>query len=163
MNEMSETKQLKLIIEAIRYCKRVKRMGMPSSCYSKALREPVYFLWTCRTKGISKYERAGYHSKAASRLQRGNGQLALDHAFPFRRLLDKLLNLEKPTPDAVRKILLKHELQVLVTTAEHHRLHALDRQSEMSGGTDPLARYKAAGIKLVKNQSARANSTTLRM
>lgn len=42
---MDDTKRLQLTAEAMRYCQHVAEMGMPSSCYSKALREPVHFLW----------------------------------------------------------------------------------------------------------------------
>jgi hypothetical protein len=44
MKELNEAQHLELIVEAVRYCQRVKQLGMPSSCYAKALREPVYIL-----------------------------------------------------------------------------------------------------------------------
>ncbi|PYT65499.1 MAG: hypothetical protein DMG42_31955 [Acidobacteria bacterium] len=40
---MTDSKRLQLIAEAVRYCQRVKAMGMPSACYTKVLREPIYF------------------------------------------------------------------------------------------------------------------------
>ena len=40
---MDEARRLDLIVEAVRYCQRVRDMGMPASSYSKALREPVHF------------------------------------------------------------------------------------------------------------------------
>lgn len=54
---------LELIAEAVLYCQRVKSLGMPSSCYSKALREPIFFLWEKRAG--SKVKIAKYRSKQA--------------------------------------------------------------------------------------------------
>lgn len=153
MNEMNETLRLELIIEAVRYCQRVKGMGMPPACYSKSLREPVYFLWTLRGGG-PKDRLARYRSKAAVGLRRGGGQLVLDHAIPFKYLQSELLQLHDVTPEAVRNVLMK-EILVLITKSEDDRLKASGFQAEMPhpwDRTDPLARYRAAGIELVENR-----------
>jgi hypothetical protein len=42
---MDEAKRLGLIVEAVRYCQRAKAMGMNPASHSKALREPIFFLW----------------------------------------------------------------------------------------------------------------------
>ena len=42
---MEEIQRLHLILEAVNYCKKVRDMGMPSAAYSKALREPIHYLW----------------------------------------------------------------------------------------------------------------------
>ncbi len=77
---MDDTKRLELIVEAVRYCQRVREMGMPSSCYAKALREPVHFLWE-RRQG-SKIRAATFRSKDAIGLSFGSGLLVYDHAVP---------------------------------------------------------------------------------
>ena len=154
MNEMNETRRLELIIEAVRYCQRVKGMGMPPSCYSKALREPVYFLWE-RRAGRTKERIPRYRSQAAVGLGFGDGQLVYDHAIPFKYLQSELLQLGDVTPDAVRDVLLRHEIRVLITKSENARLNASGLRSEMPptwDGADPLARYKAVGIELVENR-----------
>ncbi len=153
MNEMSEAQRLELIVEAVRYCQRMKEMGMPASCYTKALREPVYFLWE-RRAGETKDKIPRYRSRAAVGLRFGDGQLVYDHAIPFRCLQSELLQLSEVTPEAVRDVLLRHEIRVLITKSENARLNASGLQSEMPptwDGTDPLARYKAIGIELVEN------------
>jgi hypothetical protein len=156
MNEMNERLRLELIVEAVRYCQKVKRKGMPSSCYTKALREPVYFLWE-RRRGGSKYKLARYRSKDAVGLKSRDGQLVYDHAIPFNYLQSDLLELHDVTPEAVRKVLLRYETRVAITKSENDRLNASGLQSTMPevwDHTDDLARYKAVGIELVDNQQA---------
>jgi hypothetical protein len=153
---MNEAQRLELIVEAVRYCQRVKGMGMPSSCYSKALREPVYFLWA-RRGGGPKDKLARYRSKAAVGLKRGDGQLVFDHAIPFKFMQSELLQLESVTPETVRSVLLRYEVGVLITKSENDQLNKIGLQAKMPGtwdGADALARYRAAGIELVENQPA---------
>lgn len=154
MNEMNEARRLDLIVEAVRYCQRVKGMGMPPSCYSKALREPVYFLWE-RRGGKTKEMTPRYRSQAAAGLRFGDGQLVYDHAIPFKYLQAELLELGDATPEAVRNVLLRYETRVLITKAENGRLNASGLRDKMPltwDRTDPLARYKVVGIELVENR-----------
>ena len=57
---MTDSKRLELIVEAVAYCQRVHSLGMPAACYTKALREPVHFLWERRAG--SKISSAQYRS-----------------------------------------------------------------------------------------------------
>lgn len=155
MNEMNETLRLKLIVEAVRYCQRARRMGMRPSCYTKALREPVYFLWT-RRGGGPKDGLARYRSKNSLGVKRGKGQLLLDHAIPFKYFQSELLKLRHVTPEAVKNVLAK-EVLVLITNSENRQLNAGGLGAKMPpawDGTDVLARYKAVGIELVENPEA---------
>jgi hypothetical protein len=152
MHEMNEARRLELIVETVQYCRRVKGMGMPTSCYTKALREPVYFLWE-RRGGKKKEEIPQYRSLAAVGLGFGDGQLVYDHAIPFKYLQSELLKLDDVTPEIVRDVLLRYEIRVLITKSENERLNTSGLQSKMPAawdGTDPLARYKAVGIELVE-------------
>jgi hypothetical protein len=82
------------------------------------------------------------------------GQLVLDHAIPFKCFQSKLIELPHVTPEAVRKVLEK-EILVLISKAENNQLNARGLGDEMPptwDGSDVLARYKAVGIKLVKNR-----------
>src|SRR5712692_5602235 len=114
---MDDTRRLQLIAEAVRYCQRVAKMGMPSSCYTKALREPIYFLWQ-RKKGKGKADIATYRSKNAIGLSFGNWQLVCDHAIPFKYLQAELLRLSDVTAHSVRKLLDKFGTLVLITRKE---------------------------------------------
>jgi len=153
MSEMTESQRLQLIAEAIRYCQRVREMGMPSTCYSKALREPVYFLWACR--GEKRKEKvARYRSRGSVGLKFGTDKLRLDHAIPFKYQLEELLQLSELTPEAVREVLLRYDTLVLITKEENGQLNASGLGDTMPGSwdrRDPFARYKAVGIELVDN------------
>lgn len=154
---MNEAQRLQLIVEAVRYCQRVQRLGMPSSCYSKALREPIYFLWT-RRGGVPKDKLVRYRSKAAVGLKRGDGVLVFDHAIPFKYMQSELLQLDDVTPEAVRSVLQRYETCVLITKSENALLNKSRLQSKMPptwDGTDDLARYRAVGIDLLENQPLR--------
>ncbi len=143
---MDEQKRLELIVEAVRYCQRVRDMGMPVSSYTKALREPIYFLWELR-RGRGKDRCAQYRSKASIGIKRGTGQLQYDHAVPFRYLQRELLSLTEVTPESVRETLSKYDVYVLVTSDEHKQLG----NDMPAGRTDPLARFEVAGIEVIPN------------
>jgi hypothetical protein len=130
-------------------------MGMPSACYSKALREPVHFLWERRV-AKNKMGCAQFRSRAADGLAFGTGQLVYDHAIPFKFLLKELLELREVSTDSVREVLGRHCIVVLITKQENQRLNSLNLGSNMPTGWDhanPLARYAAAGIEIVENSS----------
>lgn len=150
---MSDTKRLELIAEAVQYCQRVKEMGMPASAYTKALREPIHFLWE-RRRG-SKLQSAKFRSKAAAGLTFQNGQLVYDHAVPFRYIQDELLSLHQPSNDKIEEVLNRFETIVLITKDEDTQLNAAGYNHKMPPGwkvgEDPLARYKAVGIEIVSN------------
>lgn len=145
---MDEQKRLELIVEAVKYCQRVSRMGMPVSSYTKELREPIYFLWELRG-GRGKDICAQFRSKATVGMRRGTGTLIYDHAIPFRFLQDELLKLPEVTPESVADVLSRHCIAVLVTKEEDALLG--NKMPEDWDGIDPLARYKKADIEVVPN------------
>jgi hypothetical protein len=149
---MDDTKRLELIAEAVRYCQNVKALGMPASCYAKALREPVHFLWERRAG--SKIRCAQFRSTASSLLRFGKGELVYDHAVPFGYLQDELLSLNPVTEQAVARALDRFGTIVLITKAENARLDAAGYGRKMPkgwDGVDPLARYRALAIDLTEN------------
>ncbi len=155
MIALDDSIRLALIAEAVRYCQRVEKMGMPPSCFTKALREPIFFLWERRSG--SKIEIARFRSKAAIGLRPGRGELIYEHAVPFKYLQRELLSLSPVTERAVADTLKKFGTVVLVTKAEDANLNRAGFRSRMPpgwDGTDPLARYKALGIDLVENTVA---------
>ena len=161
MTAMSESQRLALIIEAVQYCRRVKEMGMPAACYSKALREPVHFLWSCR-RGSSKEKIARYRSLDSVGRKFGGGRLRFDHAIPFNYLESELLDAGELTSEGVREKLRKYsEVFVLITKEEDDRMNASGLGSKMPDEwdqSDPLARYRAVGVELVENKDAYSGS-----
>ena len=79
---LCEAERLTLITEAVCYCQRVKAMGMPATAYTKALREPIYFLWECRD-ALTKEQRPKYRSRQSLGIRFGGGSLVYDHAVPL--------------------------------------------------------------------------------
>lgn len=143
--------RLNLIVEAVAYCRRVAAMGMPASCYSKALREPIHFLWD---RIGAKHQSARYATEEALAAERGLGLIVFDHAIPFRYQLEDLISMSEITPDAVRSTLNKYGVTVLITKEQDRLLTSLGLQRNMPNGwdgLDPLARYKSANIPLVEN------------
>jgi len=150
---MDESKRLELIVEAIRYCQRVRQMGMPPSCFTKALREPIFFLWECRRER-NKDRVARFRSASTLGVQRGRGALRYDHAVPFKYLQDELLNRQDLAGESVRAVLDCYGVAVLITAEDEERLDRAGLRNRMPAGwdgADPLARYKAVGIELVEN------------
>src|SRR5215472_7472586 len=141
--DMDDTKRLELIVEAVRYCQRVAAMGMPASCYTKALREPIFYLWSSRD-GLTKATRAKFRSKAAIGLKYGKREIVSDHAIPFTYQQAELLKLPEVSADTVRHILEleKFNLCAIVTKEEDTRLNRAGLGSAMPAhwdGLDPLA------------------------
>lgn len=125
---------------------------MPASCYAKALREPIHFLWERRAG--AKIRCAKFRSKAATGLRSGKGELVYDHAVPFRYLQDELLSLAPVKEQAVARVLDKFVTIVLITKAENARLDAAGYRYKMPQDwdkADPLARYRALDIELTEN------------
>jgi len=152
LSSMDDDTRLTLIAESVLYCQRVQSMGMPSSCYTKALREPVYFLWEAR--GNPKHKAAKFRSTAAAGLRFGKREMVYDHAVPFRYLQNDLLALDPVDPASLRQVLERFGVAALITTDEDSRLKALGFQHTMPqdwDGLDVLARYRAAGVELEEN------------
>src|SRR5690606_25626225 len=124
---MDEEKRLELICEAVHYCQTVRALGMPAQCYTKALREPVFFLWEKHNR--SKVAAAAYRSTASLVLTFGSGKIVYDHSIPFRYLREKLLALQPAEPATIRVILSLFAVSSLLTTEEDGllRTHGLAR------------------------------------
>jgi hypothetical protein len=147
---MDDLKRLSLIVEAVKYCQKVKEMGMPASCYTKALREPIFFLWEVRV-AKNKFQAAKYLSKAAVGLKAGGGELIYDHSVPFSYLQKQLMELDSVTIDSVREILLRNCTACLITSDEDKKLNKAGLRRRMPkdwDGIDVLARYRALGIEI---------------
>ena len=63
---LSEARRLDLICEAIWYCQRVRDKGMPNLAWTKALREPIHFLWEKRGETSSRPPATGRSPLRAS-------------------------------------------------------------------------------------------------
>lgn len=149
----TEEQSLVLIKEAVEYCIKVKKMNMPTSCYSKALREPIYFLWEARASS-KKSEICKYISSKSIGLKLGENKLVYDHVIPFKYVQKKLLSLTKPSIDEIRNILENYVISCLITKEEDKLLNSKGLRSSMPKKWDEvseLARYEAVGISVVTN------------
>jgi hypothetical protein len=153
--ELSQEERLSLIVEAVKYCQKVIPMGMPSNCYSKALREPIFFLWEKWKKG-NKYNSAAYRSTASLGLSHNSNLLRYDHSLPFKLVQEKLLNLKEVNTTTVKQILETHLFACVITKQEDNLLTKAGLRSKMPedwDGIDHLARYKAVGIEVQRNDT----------
>jgi hypothetical protein len=149
---MDERQRLALIVEAVRYCQRVRAMGMSPAGYTKALREPVFFLWECR-EGRGKERAAWFRSRASVGMRLGS-DVVYDHAVPFKYLQSALMELSEVTIESVRGVLHRYDVNVIITKEEDCRLTKAGYRFKMPESwdhIDPLARYKAVGIEIVDN------------
>lgn len=145
---LTEERLLELIGEAVKYCQRVRALGMPAAAYAKALREPVHFLWEPRF-GKGKFGAARYRSRGSVGVRDGRGALVYDHAIPFRDLAAELLALTSVTNQSLKAILDRFGVVVIVTKEEDARLSSAGLGRTMPIGwdrSDPLARYKHVGM-----------------
>ena len=154
---LSELKRLELICLSVEYCQVARSNGMPVSCYSKALREPIHFLWE-RRHG-TKVQSAKYRSRSALMLKYGNSEIVYDHAVPFKYLQAELLALRTVSAFTVRDLLVKYDTIVLISKDENERLNLAGYGSAMPSGweygDDPLARYNETNIEIVSSWSCK--------
>lgn len=156
--EISENERLQLIVEAVIYCQKVVLLGMPKTSYSKALREPIYFLW--EGYGRNKNQAAKYRSESSLGLTHGNYALVYDHAIPFRYIQEMLLKIVSPDVDNVRGVLEVYQVACLITKQEDNLLTSMGLRSSMPDAcveNNCLARYEVAGIKVLPNHDYISN------
>ena len=149
---LQEAERLKLILEAVKYCQRVSMLGMPKACYSKALREPIYFLWESYRR--TKRQAAKYCSESSLACTYGNHDLVYDHAIPFRYIQEELLKIVNPNVGNVKHVLEVYQVACLITKEEDNLLTSMGLRSSMPDAcvaTNCLARYEAAGVKVIPN------------
>ncbi|WOK08789.1 hypothetical protein RT717_09090 [Imperialibacter roseus] len=154
---MSEEARLELILESVNYCKRVEAMGMPASAYTKALREPIHFLWERRNG--TKLQAAMYRSLKSIDLKFGSGQLIYDHAIPFNYVQKELLQSSELSISKLREILDRSIVICVITKEEDRLLRSLGLAKKMPegwNGEDRLARYKAANIEVKSDHNKAA-------
>ena len=153
IKEMHLNQRLNLILEAVTYCQKVKALEMPARCYTKALREPVFFLWELRHTN-KKIQAAKYRSSASLGVQVGGGGLIYDHAIPFVYLQRELLGLMVPTRESIHAILKRYGTACLITKDEDNRLNQAGLGRAMPtewDGCDVLARYHFLQIEILSN------------
>ncbi|HEY9056118.1 MAG TPA: hypothetical protein VIN77_03115 [Aurantimonas sp.] len=151
-SNLSIEQRLELVCEAIRYCQKVRNMGMVKAAWSKALREPIFFMWERRNGG--KKTAAQFQSLNASGRDWGSREIVYDHAVPFTALSDDLMAIANPKPEVVREILDKKLVCCVITKDEDRALIKAGLNSKMPeawDGEDPFARYKSVGIKFEPN------------
>ena len=166
---MDINQRIDLIILAINYCQQAKKYGMPPAAYSKALREPIHYLWE-RRNSKNKIKCARYRSKMA--YSEGLKGAIYDHALPFIFVQRKLLSIDlKPqnvdeNRDFVRNVLSNFCVAALITRSEDAILN--ERGFKKSTPCEPdnckvigslqisphelLARYKECGIEIEENE-----------
>ena len=127
---------------------RLHNHGTRDASGSRVRREAVHFLWELRTG--SKLAETRAHSLAA-RVQRETGQLSgleYDHAIPVACFMPVLRH-SAGSPDTMLQALRTYVRPVVLTSVEHALLATQGLRSKMPADcelTDPLARYRAAGI-----------------
>ena len=94
---------------------------------------------------------AKYRSENAVGLEYGNNELVYDHSIPFIYLKDTLLSEENLRVEQLKSYLEKYTVACLITKEDDRFLNenGLNRKMPKDWDqTDPLARYKAVGIKI---------------
>lgn len=125
---------------------------MPPNSYSKALREPIFFLW--ESYGKKKYQAARYCSVGYLEVAAGPNAHVYDHAIPFKIIQELLLSIAAPDADNVRNILEKKLVSCMLTRSEDKLLTSLGLRSKMPANSDEsdyMARYESAGLKIIPN------------
>jgi hypothetical protein len=160
---MNDHERLVLITESVHYCQKVKALGMPANCFSKALREPIFFLWEMRN-AAKKEDAARYRSVASVGLRYGKREIVYDHAIPFKYLQHELLSLEEATTNNVKEVLDRYCVTAIITAQENAALSQAGLQHKMPAdwnGIDSLARYRAVGVQLTENSAYAVNLCSL--
>ena len=122
-----------------------------------AVVDQIFWVWTefeGKHKGCEFWSEAAINSKLV-----GKG-LIHEHIVPRKIVRELLLDFDSPTPDAIRSLLDRFCIGVVVTQEEDERLNSLGLRSKMPedwDGSDPWARHKAAGIVPTSQRSKKQN------
>lgn len=111
-----------------------------------AVIDQIFWVWT---EFDGKYEGCKYWSESAINSKLIGKGLVHEHIVPRKIIRDRLLNINNPTPDAIRSLLDQFCIGVVVTQKEDKKLDSLKLRSKMPNdwdGNDAWARHKAAGI-----------------
>lgn len=150
---MNEIDRLELILESVQYAQRVQKLGMPASCFTKALREPIFFMWEMR-EAKSKWAAAQFRSKASIGMKTGKGDIVYDHSIPFAYLQRKLIALIDLTHASLKEVLVQHNFACIITRDEDKKLRDCGLSRKMPDdwdNNDPTARYRVAKIEVEAN------------
>jgi hypothetical protein len=115
-----------------------------------AVLSEVVWVWS---EFSGKLKGCRYWSKAACRTKSESKFLVHEHLVPKGVIIEKLFALPSPSPKAVRRVLERYCIGVVVTRAEDKELTHLGLRSKMPGDWDkknPWARYVAARIEVDK-------------
>lgn len=80
-------------------------------------------------------------------------KLIHEHIVPRKILREKIFDIDKVTPESIKKLFDTYNIGVIVTKAEDDYLNRLGLRSKMPDdwdGLDPWARHKAGNIKLAQ-------------
>lgn len=79
-----------------------------------------------------------------------------DHAIPVKIIIEMIMDSKNINKESILQVLSKYYVSVVITRKEHKitlKKHGLESDMPSNwNNIDPLARYKAAGIKIIENK-----------
>jgi hypothetical protein len=115
----------------------------------------VVWIWS---EFEGKYEGCRYWSEGALEARRTNKPIVHEHLVPKRVIIDLLMSIRNPTAGAIRDLLDRFCVGVVVSQEEDRKLNSCRLRSTMPQGwtvnDDPWARHIRAGIKSKQMASA---------
>jgi hypothetical protein len=119
------------------------------------LRETIFYEWEC-LRGCGKWQAPMFISLVAK--NSGQKDWTYEHAIPLSLVFKQLEKLGgNPSLQAIRDVLEKWDIPVIVTKRESAKLKKKNLASKMPlgwpGPEKPFARYGYCGISLDKNQT----------
>lgn len=134
--------------------------GFPRNLVNRNLRLCITHYWGSVVLGFPTIKKTSLPRSLQAR-ERDIRECRYEHAVPMTILMNQLLLPKYNTPRKVRNFLQRLYRVCLVTVEEDQRLRSLGYNSRMPDGwdcKDPWARYRAAGIRINRNEIERAHS-----
>ncbi|MFC5049110.1 hypothetical protein ACFPK9_00560 [Rubritalea spongiae] len=114
-----------------------------------AVIDQIFWVWS---EFNGKHKGCRFWSQEALDSGLENKGLVHEHIVPRKIVRERLRSLDDKSPDSIYQLLEQFCIGVVVTKAEDYKLNSLGLSSKMPSnwdGSDPWARHKAAGIKVV--------------
>lgn len=140
---------VEFIVFAIKQAKEAEAFGFTRNECCRNLKIALHQYWQHRTLGLSGISRKAKIPRSKAALNRPLAECAVEHVVPQMLIVNRLMDMEPLTEEAVKELLTSWFTVMLVTHEEHTRLNASGLRSTMPvdwDEVDVFSRYAAVGI-----------------
>ena len=139
------------ILFAVKQAREAEAFGFTRNESCRNLKTALHQYWQNKTLGLHAQSQKSQIPRSKAAQNKPLTDCVVEHAVPQMAIVNKLMDMESLTAEAITKFLLCTYIVRLVTQEEHDLLNASGLRSTMPkdwNGKDLFARYAAVGIEV---------------